>query len=231
MVITNCSCHGQCTSSLTKSEAFWSKLLSIACFAVDFTILISHCGGIELLPTGTAFKACLVPRTSSSHYLLGHVHRLPTSRARVWSLGNSGRSRNRGRGEEGLGTSVNTLSSTTCHSQCSCPLTISNSFWAKVLPIASFAVDLSLVICDSGGVQLFPAVSAAEAFLVPHRTSPYYLLSHVHSIATAGTVIASSSLPAFHLGEHGGAHAVASLSAEQTGMAGNTVQLLLMRGH
>jgi len=66
----------------------------------------------------------------------------------------------------------------------------------EVLTIATFAVDLSAVVADSGGIHLLLAVLTAEALDVEVHSSRSASLSFVHASAAAGA-------PALHGGNSG----------------------------
>lgn len=69
----------------------------------------------------------------------------------------------------------------------------------EVFSIASFAVNLAILVCQSGGLEAFATLGTSEAGFMPRLPSPDHLLCSIDCLATPRAVLRATNL----LGELG----------------------------
>lgn len=64
----------------------------------------------------------------------------------------------------------------------------------KVFGVASFAVNLAVLVCQGGGLKAFATLGTAEAGLMPGLSGADHLLRSVDSLAAAGAALGAADL-------------------------------------
>lgn len=178
-------------------SSFWTKVFGVANFAVEFSILICNCGGLEALSTQGTTEAGFMPRLPCPHDLLCCIDRFGTTRTAVWAA--KLLCKLAGVGVCGWGTRFRVLGlhvPNRVRTQSSSTLAVSIPFWPIFLAIAGFAVDLWLMCCNSCAVQSFPTGHADEAGLVKAPPIALDLLCMVNCGLTGRTL--GPTTPVWH---------------------------------
>lgn len=65
---------------------------------------------------------------------------------------------------------------------------------SEILRVASFAVNLAVLVSQGGGLEAFATLGTAEAGLVPGLPSTNHLLSGIDCLAAAGAALGATNL-------------------------------------
>lgn len=182
--------------SLSKSKTFWSKVFTITRFTEDIALCLSHCSGVQFLPTCSAVKTSFVVYTTSSHDLLCKEHRFATSathvrgavvtRPPVVLLQQWCRLSHSVRRDILFGHFVRVPC---VHGESGGSRCKAVSFWSEQFTMAVLAVDIVMVVGAVGAVKSFVTACTSETeFMVLLSQSPDFFRK-VHLFSTPGALV------------------------------------------